>query len=636
MLDDLAQAGLLPRGDSPDRLDHRAFPLLAHPGQQQPKGLGRHGPPLGEVVAERERVEQARRRAAQRQHPRLAAAGTKQRHERLRVSLRVDHGYGHAAQGQLQDQQQGQSGLAAARLAGDRHRGRAVPGGGDQRVEVHDGPGAPQRLADVGADPAGVRSDAVAQVDGRGRHPACDRVQRLALQVGAEPDPVPGHGLAEQRELVPGGVHHVDPGVPVVLGHRLGPPHAQLARGRAHHQPVPAVDERQPLLGDAVLEQPGRLDLLGERDRQLGPGLSDVRVHVPGVRKPAADVLAGLGRRYQPHPQAGLDRERQRVAVVQPGLALGEVHDVGEPGEGQERRVRLPGRMLQPQQRTPVVHLAFEQRLDLPRAPPAAPRRRRRWLADGAGQRVPEQPGDVIGSGMAGGEGAGAQRAAQPLGLLGPPRDLARRHGLVGEAQGFLAGPVGADELGEHPSRQLGAHAALAQPDAEVDLLRPEILGPHVLVHLVQVLRPARAAVGGGVQAGRPLGGRIGPVRDPQVHLGVRHPDGGQGHGDVGRQRLPFLWRGEFVRHRGQPVVGPRVSLGEQDPVVEVPDLQPAPARRLRAAHALSPARLRGALGHRLPSSLVPRFSVQAAPRPSSSLMGGPAAAARAPRPGRR
>ena len=36
--------------------------------------------------------------------------------------------------------------------------------------------------------------------------------------------------------------------------------------------------------------------------------------------------------------------------------------------------------------------------------------------------------------------------------------------------------------------------------------------------------------------------------------------------------------------------------------------------------HAVSPARLRGALRRRLPSSLVPRSSVQAAPRPSGSL----------------
>src|SRR5258708_7250842 len=40
-------------------------------------------------------------------------------------------------------------------------------------------------------------------------------------------------------------------------------------------------------------------------------------------------------------------------------------------------------------------------------------------------------------------------------------------------------------------------------------------------------------------------------------------------------------------------------------------------------SHAVSPARLRGALRHRLPSSLVPRSSVQAAPRPSGSLTGG-------------
>ena len=128
----------------------------------------------------------------------------------------------------------------------------------------------------------------VAQVHGRGRHAARDRVQRLALHVRGEPDPVAGQRLAQQRELVAGGVDHVDADVPVVLDHRLGPPLAQLAGRRGHHQPVPAVDERQPLLGDPVLQHPGRLDLLGQRQRQIDPRLPDVRVHVPGVRKPAA------------------------------------------------------------------------------------------------------------------------------------------------------------------------------------------------------------------------------------------------------------------------------------------------------------------------------------------------------------
>ena len=291
---------------------------------------------------------------------------------------------------------------------------------------------------------------------------------------------------------------------------------------------MPAVDERQPFLGDAVLQQPGGLDLLGQRDRQVGAGLPDVRVHVPGVGEPAADVLAGPGRRDQLHPQAGLDRERQRVGVVQPRLALREVHDVREPREGQERGPRLARRMLQPQHRPAVVHLAFQQRLDLARAPGPAAGRRRRRLGDGAGQRMPEQPGDLVGAGVAGGQRAGAQRPAEPLGLLGPAGDLGGRHRLVGQAQRLLAGPVGAGELGEQAAGQLGAHAALAEPDAEVDLLGPEVLRPDVPVHLVQVVEPARTAVGGGVQPGRPLRRRVRPVRDAQVHLGVGHPDRGQ------------------------------------------------------------------------------------------------------------
>ena len=59
--------------------------------------------------------------------------------------------------------------------------------------------------------------------------------------------------------------------------------------------------------------------------------------------------------------------------------------------------------------------------------------------------------------------------------------------------------------------------------------------------------------------------------------------------------------------------------------VETMPPLLMAAARNLVAGLimfplALSPARLRGALRRRLPSSLVPRSSVQAAPRPSGSL----------------
>ncbi len=99
---------------------------------------------------------------------------------------------------------------------------------GEQRIEVHDGPGPAEGLADIRADPALTAvGGPVTQVHGGGRHAARDRVQRLALHVGAQPDPVPGQRLAQQRELVTGGVDHVDADVPVVLDDRLDPAHAQ-------------------------------------------------------------------------------------------------------------------------------------------------------------------------------------------------------------------------------------------------------------------------------------------------------------------------------------------------------------------------------------------------------------------------
>ena len=106
----------------------------------------------------------------------------------------------------------------------------------------------------------------------------------------------------------------------------------------------------------------------------------------------------------------------------------------------------------------------------------------------------------------------------------------------------------------------------------EIDLLGPEILGPDVLVGLLQVLSPAGAAVRRRVQPGRPRVRRVGPVRDPQVDLGIRHPDRGQRNGDVRRQRLPLLRGGELIGDRRDPVVRPGVRVGEQDAVIEIPD----------------------------------------------------------------
>ena len=173
------------------------------------------------------------------------------------------------------------------------------------------------------------------------------------------------------------------------------------------------------------------------------------------------------------------------------------------------------------------------------------------------------------------GERGRGERAAEPLRLLRPLADLARRQRvLLRPCRGRPGGPVGVKQLPNRPSVSCARTDALAEPDPEVDLLGPEVLGPHVLVDLLQVLTPAGPAVGGGVESRRPLHRRVRPVRDPQVHLGVLHPDRREGHGDVGGERLALVWRGELVGHRRHPVVRPRVRVGEQHPVVEVPDGQ--------------------------------------------------------------
>jgi hypothetical protein len=118
-----------------------------------------------------------------------------------------------------------------------------------------------------------------------------------------------------------------------MLDDRLHPADAQFPSRAAHDKAVPAVYKWQPLLGNAVLEHSGRGNLLGKGDRRLRARLTDMRVHVAGVRQAAAHVFARLGRRNELHPGADLDRERQRVGVMQPRLAIRERHHIGEPGE---------------------------------------------------------------------------------------------------------------------------------------------------------------------------------------------------------------------------------------------------------------------------------------------------------------
>src|ERR1019366_10788186 len=79
--------------------------------------------------------------------------------------------------------------------------------------------------------------------------------------------------------------------------------------------------------------------------------------------------------------------------------------------------------------------------------------------------------------------------------------------------------------------------------------------------------------------------------------------------------------RGSVVHHDGDVAGTGRLEARG--------DARGAEAERRGDAHAVLPLRLRGALRRLLPSSLVPRSSVQAAPRPFGALTGrAPAAGA--------
>jgi hypothetical protein len=80
-----------------------------------------------------------------------------------------------------------------------------------------------------------------------------------------------------------------------------------------------------------------------------------------------------------------------------------------------------------------------------------------------------------------------------------------------------------------------------------------------------------------------------------------------------------FLWPAQFHYHFGAflaPFLGMAIGLTA---AMLAPDPRPEPASG--GNWTVLPAHLRGAMRHRPPSSLVPRSSVQAAPRPSGSLM---------------
>ena len=262
--------------------------------------------------------------------------------------------------------------------------------------------------------------------------------------------------------------------------------------------------------------------------------------------------------------EADLDRERQRVGVVQPRLAVGELHHVGEPGERQERdgRSDVPARdLLQPQLRAPVVDL---------RPRPAT--RSRPCPTSGAGRRT------------------AAGRPATPSARAGTATPPRRR---------WRAGRQGADAPSARPSRSAWSvqraisfapiasswtprPRSLRLVDARNrDSTPPDSCAPH--------RRAGRAAPRGrppwsrspwprragrsppGTPASRARRRRWRPGRCAHSAAGygrcaIRRCTSasciriaGERDGDVGGERLAFLRRGELVRHRGQPEVRPRV-----------------------------------------------------------------------------
>src|SRR5215475_171938 len=102
------------------------------------------------------------------------------------------------------------------------------------------------------------------------------------------------------------------------------------------------------------------------------------------------------------------------------------------------------------QNRAAVMNLALDERFDLTGTPPAPPRCRSRRIAEAAGDRVPQQPGDLISRRVPGGQRTRRERTADPVGLLGPFADLAAGDRLVLEPEHLLAGLVGPAELSEH------------------------------------------------------------------------------------------------------------------------------------------------------------------------------------------
>ena len=236
------------------------------------------------------------------------------------------------------------------------------------------------------------------------------------------------------------------PDVAVVLDDRLDPADGTGSRvGAVTDQPVPAVDERQPFLGDAVLQHAGP-------PRSARPARSAPPRPPPGCARPCPGRAPACGRRPCWPSRAGSASSAELTstgngsesAKCSHGSPSGKDMTSGNRENDRNAANDSPAGCSSRSSVRPLCTWPSSSVLDLARPPPAAPHRRRR--ADRRAVPISVCRNSQATSsrgGVPGGQGAGAPargRAARPGRSTGPISPCADR--LVVEAQRLLAGPV--------------------------------------------------------------------------------------------------------------------------------------------------------------------------------------------------